>query len=106
MTKNQHTISRLPPERTLDKQEAVRHLIHAATRMLAAKEDPFAIHVLIQSADKLLIDLSRKLGRPVPFNWEQFIKPQYRKTFLEIHRETFNFFKHADGLHLVPKTQS
>jgi hypothetical protein len=32
---------------TLDKKEAIRHLIHAATRMVAAAEDPFAIHLLV-----------------------------------------------------------
>jgi hypothetical protein len=28
------------PRRTLDKREAVRHLIHTAIRLIAAKEDP------------------------------------------------------------------
>lgn len=41
------------------KQEAVKHLLHAAIRLLGAREDPFAIHLLIQSADKLLIDLAK-----------------------------------------------
>jgi len=43
-----------PPRRYLDKEEAVRHLIHCAIRMVMREEDPFAIHLLVQSADKML----------------------------------------------------
>ena len=91
--------SRLPPKRTITKQQAIRHLIHAAARMIAAREDPFAIHLLIQSADKLLIDLAKKRGQKLLFDWGQFAKPEYKKAVIEAIRETYNFLKHADKDH-------
>jgi hypothetical protein len=87
---------RLPPKRTMTKQEAIQHLIHAAARMIAAREDPFAIHLLIQSADKLLIDLAKRTGKKLVFNWGEFIKPEYKDAYIETLRETANFLKHAD----------
>jgi hypothetical protein len=90
---------RLPPKRTITKQQAVRHLIHSAGRMIAAREDPFAIHLLIQSADKLLIDLAKKTGPKLSFNWDEFVKPEYKDFVLGAIRETSNFLKHADRDH-------
>lgn len=77
----------------------VRHLIHGAVRMVAAGEDPFAIHLQIHSADKLLIDLAKKQGRELPFTWGKFVKPEYKSAFIETIRETYNFLKHADKDH-------
>jgi hypothetical protein len=96
MAKPKVKLPRHPPRRTLTKQRAVRHLIHAAGRMAAAGEDPFAIQLLIQSADKLLIDLAKKAGRKLPFTWNELIKPEYKDAVIETIRETSNFFKHAD----------
>jgi hypothetical protein len=67
--------------------------------MIAVGEDPFAIHLLIQSADKLLIDLSKKTGRDIPFKWGDLIKPEYKDAVIATFRETSNFFKHADKDH-------
>ena len=67
--------------------------------MIAAQEDPFAVHLLIQSADKLLIDLAKKRGRKLPFDWGEFVKPEYKDAVIETIRETYNFFKHADKDH-------
>jgi hypothetical protein len=49
--------------RKIGKQEAIRHLLHCAVRMIAAQEDPFAIHLLVHSAEKMLIDVSKKTGK-------------------------------------------
>jgi hypothetical protein len=88
------------PRRTLTKDQAVRHLIHAAVRLIAAGEDPFATHMLIQSADKLLIDLSKhSAAGKLAFDWTTIMKPEYKDALLNVHRETFNFFKHADRDH-------
>lgn len=92
-------ISRKSPERTLSKEQAVRHLIHAAVRMIGRGEDPYAIHMLVQSADKMLIDLSEKMGKPLVFSWSEYIKPEYVRELMTILRETYNFFKHADKDH-------
>jgi hypothetical protein len=87
---------REPPKRYSDKGEAIRHLIHAAVRMIAAGEDPFAVHLLVQSAEKLLIGVAKKRGDTLAFDWEDVIKPEYHSEFFKLHRETYNFFKHAD----------
>src|SRR4029077_18200065 len=84
------------PRRTINKQEAIRHLLHAAIRLIMNKEDPFAIHLLVQSADKLLIDFVKKSGQELRLDWERYIKPEYRTEFFEHHRAIYNYFKHAD----------
>jgi hypothetical protein len=84
------------PRRTLDKREAIRHLIHTAVRLIAKREDPFAVHVLVHSADKLLIDMAKQRGQELRVDWEKYIKPQYHKDFFTRHRAIYNYFKHAD----------
>jgi hypothetical protein len=84
------------PRRLLDRPEAVRRLIHAAVRMFAISEDPFAVHLLVQSADKLLIDIAKGRGVTLVFDWEIFIKDEHQSEFFAMYRETYNFFKHAD----------
>jgi hypothetical protein len=92
-------IKRLAPRRRITKKQAVRHLIHAAVRMLAAAEDPFAIHLIVQSADKLLIDLSKRMKKPLALDWTENIKDEHRSPLLAVFRETYNFLKHADKDH-------
>lgn len=92
-------IKRLAPRRRITKKQAVRHLIHAAVRLIAAAEDPFAVHLIIQSADKLLIDLSKKLKKPLAHDWVENIKDEYRTPLVAVFRETYNFLKHADKDH-------
>jgi hypothetical protein len=88
------------PTRWLTKQQAVRQLIHGSVRLLAAGEDPFATHLLIQSTDKLLIDLVKhSASRKLAYDWTALMKPEYKDALLEVHRETFNFLKHADRDH-------
>jgi hypothetical protein len=102
MAKAPHEIAgirRLEPRRRITKRQAVRHLTHAAIRMIAAAEDPFAIHLIIQSADKLLIDSSKKLKKPLAHDWVEHIKDEYRSPLLAVFRETYNFLKHADKDH-------
>ncbi|MFY9839778.1 MAG: hypothetical protein WAK55_25555 [Xanthobacteraceae bacterium] len=99
MAKTKVKLSRSAPKRTITKQQAVRHLIHSAVRMICAGEDPFAIQLLVQSADKLLIDLAKKTKRKLPFAWGEFVKPQYENAVIATIRETSNFFKHADKDH-------
>jgi hypothetical protein len=82
--------------RKINKEEAIRHLIHCAVRMVAAKEDPFAIHLLIHSAEKLLMDVSKQMGKKLVFNWEDYLAKGKASQFFNFHRETYNFFKHAD----------
>ncbi|WP_342740026.1 hypothetical protein [Bradyrhizobium sp. B117] len=80
--------------------EADRHPIHAAVRMVVAGEDPFATHLLIQSADKLLIDLAQySPPKELAMDWSKLIKPDYKQALLKVFRETSNFLKHADRDH-------
>ena len=84
------------PRRTLDKREALRHLIHTAVRLIARMEDPFAVHLLVHSADKILIDLAKQKDHELRIDWELYIKDEYHDEFFKRHRETYNYFKHAD----------
>ena len=84
------------PRRWLDKHEAVRHLIHSAIRLILKQEDPFAIHLLIHSADKMLIDLAKKRSQELRVDWELYIKEEYHTAFFDKHRATYNYFKHAN----------
>lgn len=84
------------PRRYLDKQEAIRHLVHGAIRLMMAKEDPFVIQLVVHSADKLLIDSARKMGTYLELDWELYIKDEHHKEFFRSHRQTYNYFKHAD----------
>jgi hypothetical protein len=83
-------------KRQLSKQDAIRHLIHGAIRLFMSGEDPFIIHMLIQSADKLLIDVAEKSGKKLAHDWETFIRPEKKTFFFTKYRETYNFFKHAN----------
>jgi hypothetical protein len=62
--------------------------------MMAAQEDPFAIHMLVHSAEKMLIDVSKKTGTKLLIDWSQLSIPP---SFFKTHRATYNFFKHADN---------
>ncbi len=84
------------PRRTLNKREAVRHVIHTAIRLIARMEDPFAVHLLVHSADKTLIDLAKQTGHELQVDWELYIKDEYHDEFFKRHRQTYNYFKHAD----------
>lgn len=83
-------------KRQLSKQDAIRHLIQGAIRLFMSGEDAFIIHMLIQSADKLLIDVAEKSGKKLAHDWETFIRPEKKNFFFNKFRETYNFFKHAD----------
>jgi len=87
---------RAVPKRQLDKKEAVRHMIHGAVRLIVAEEDPFIIHMLVQSADKVLIDIANHDKKPLAFDWAEYIRPEKKKYFFNRFREMYNFFKHAD----------
>jgi hypothetical protein len=84
------------PRRTLNKHEAIRHLIHTSVRLIMTQEDPFAVHLLVHSADKMLIDIAGKRGQELKVDWELYIKDEYHKAFFDRHRATYNYFKHAD----------
>jgi hypothetical protein len=84
------------PRRTLDKRKAARHLIHTAIRLIAKMEDPFAIHLLVQSAEKVLHDIAKKQSKLLRVYWEDYIKDEYHSAFFKRHRAIYNYFKHAD----------
>jgi hypothetical protein len=82
------------PLRYIGKKEGVRHVLHAAIRSVFYGEDPFAIHLLGQSAEKVLLDLLKnaKIEDPI----FSLIKPEMRSEFFKYYREPYNFLKHAD----------
>jgi hypothetical protein len=83
-----------PARRYINKREGVRHVLHAAIRAALSGEDPFAIHLLGQSAEKVLIDLLENEGIKDPLF--SLLKPDMRSVFFDIYRESYNFLKHAD----------
>lgn len=83
-------------KRGLNKREAIRHLIHTAIRLIMTMENPFAIHLIVHSADKLLIDVAKQTNRPLAFDWETLVKPERRKHFFKKYRQTYNYLKHAN----------
>jgi hypothetical protein len=58
-------------------------------------EDPFVVHLVVQSVDKLLIDVAEKMGTYLEADWEVYIKDEYHSAFFTKYRETYNFLKHA-----------
>jgi hypothetical protein len=96
MSNESDEIDRGPPRRYLDKQEAIRHLVHGAIRLVMAKEDPFVIQLIAHSADKLLIDVAKKKGTCLELDWELYIKDEYHRDFFSDYRQTYNYFKHAN----------
>jgi hypothetical protein len=83
------------PHRFMSKQDAARHLLHAAIRMVMQMEDPFAIHVIVHSADKIIIDMAKNRGKHLRMDWELYIKDEFHKAFFKRLRETYNYLKHA-----------
>jgi hypothetical protein len=86
-----------PARRTMNKQEAIRRLLHTSVRMVMNMEDPFAMHLLVHSADRMLIDIAKKQNKLLRMDWEDYIKPEYHKAFFQRHRETYNYLKHANN---------
>jgi hypothetical protein len=89
----------MPPERSdpkykIDKLEGARRTLHAAIRMVWANEDPLAINLLAQSADRLTADL---MGQDSDMFWDSpFIIKKHKTELMRIIREASNFLKHAD----------
>ena len=86
---------RSPPMFFIDKKEGLRHLLHSAIRMTLDGEDAFAINMLGQAADKVLIDLLKHAQIDDPIEFEDRIVPEHRKEFFRLYRRAFNFLKHA-----------
>jgi hypothetical protein len=87
--------NRNPPDRTISKLDAVRHLLHASIRLLLNEEDPFVVHMAAQSCDKLIIDLSNIRGIDT-LDINRLLVPERADEFWHVYRESYNYFKHAD----------
>ena len=44
----------------IDKKQGLRHILHSAIRMTLNGEDAFAVNMLAQAADKVLLDLLKR----------------------------------------------
>jgi hypothetical protein len=78
------------------KEQASRRLIHSAIRMYARGEDQYALHLMIQSADKILLDLAKHRGVELYLDWEKRLPKEFHKEFFAGFRRPYNFLKHAD----------
>jgi hypothetical protein len=90
-------LERGEPNRLITKLEGVRHILHSAIRCHLAGEDGFAVNILAQSAERVLIDSLKANGISDPFY--SLLKPERRAEFLAAYREPVNFLKHADRDH-------
>lgn len=90
------TVDRSKGEYELDKVNGAQRIIHATTRMLWANEDPLAINLLAQSADRITADLTvAKTGSDLFWDSPIIIR-ENKNELLNIIREASNFVKHAD----------
>jgi hypothetical protein len=64
--------------------------------LIQKQEDPFATHLLIQSADKMIVDLAKKRGEELRGHWSRYIKTEYQDVCFKMMRAKSNYFKHAD----------
>jgi hypothetical protein len=85
------------PKRYITKIEGVRHVLHSAIRCQLGGENPFAIHILAQSVERVLVDILKAENIPDPFY--SLIKPERKAEFFAAYREPVNFLKHADKDH-------
>ena len=84
------------PRRELNKRIALRRLIHASIRLILAGEDPLAVQLMLQSADKVQRDLLRIRRLDDLFAFDAVVSQEHRNEFFSIYREVANFLKHAD----------
>jgi hypothetical protein len=96
MQKDEANGDRPAPNFFIDKKQGLRHLLHSAIRMILDGEDPFAINMLGQAADKVLLDLLKHAKIDDPIEFEDRIVPEHKKEFFRLYRQAFNFLKHAD----------
>ena len=71
-------------------------MLHATFRLIMAEEDPFAIHLLIQSCDKIVTDYAEKSGKKLSFDFGAHVRPDKKNEAYRALRETYNYLKHAD----------
>jgi hypothetical protein len=45
------------------------------------EEDPFALHVVIYSCDRLIMDYAKKKNIFVTFDWKDYIQDEYHQLF-------------------------
>jgi hypothetical protein len=80
----------------ISKLEGARRLIHTSTRMIYENEDAIAVNLLVQSADRVLSDLTKSQSR-ADIIWDSPIINQQHKVELQnVFRQASNFVKHAD----------
>jgi hypothetical protein len=73
------------PKRYITKIEGVRHVLHSAIRCQLGGENPFAIHILAQSVERVLVDILKAENIPDPFY--SLIKPERKAEFFAAYRE-------------------
>ncbi len=82
----------------LSKLDAAKRQLEIAIRLFLSNSDIVAIHSLAASSHTLLRDLSKKRGKN---SWAKdkvlgFVKPEFRKKYIDTINKPDNFIKHAD----------
>lgn len=81
----------------ITKEEAVRRQLETAIALFFSNDDAISIHVLAQSAGRILTDIC-KHKKVTSFRdlLMDYIKPEYQQQFSNLLNAAYNYFKHAD----------
>lgn len=81
---------------TINKLQAARRQLREAIRLWFTAGDPVAVHCLVGSSHQIIHDLnSQKGGRDLLYD-TLVIKDEFRKEWIRLIKNPYNFLKHAD----------
>lgn len=78
----------------INKEQAMRRLIHAAIRNIIFEEDPVSVHVTVMAAHEMLRYYVQAKKLEVR-DFVSTIKPEHRKSVMDRLNEGYNFLRHA-----------
>jgi hypothetical protein len=81
---------------TLAKIDVAERQLRTAIRLFFAESDPVSIETLAGAANGVLRGIAASKGVKSILHDGKFIKPEYRKEWIQLLHESQNFFKHAD----------
>jgi hypothetical protein len=86
-------------ELKISKLDAARRQLETVIRLYFGDGDPVSIHTLTAAAYNVIHDVSAKRGATPMLVKDlivNYVRPEYKRTFLGKINEAENFFKHAD----------
>jgi hypothetical protein len=80
----------------LTKLEVAERHILTAVQMVTLEQSPVSVHVVVKSAEEILLSLGKTAAIKLPMDFLSYIRPAHRKHVQAKMKEAYNFFKHAD----------